>query len=78
MTGAKGGDMRGIIPRSVEQMIEQVMLMRESGWEIVVTASMVKTNDLLATMITGAVTHLRIFDYLISMNVKFIIKTAFE
>lgn len=41
MTGAKGGDMRGIIPRSVEQIIQQVMLMRESGWEIVVTASMV-------------------------------------
>lgn len=44
MTGAKGGDMRGIIPRSVEQMIEQVMLMRESGWEIVVTASMVRIH----------------------------------
>lgn len=49
MTGAKGGDMRGIIPRSVEQIIQQVMLMRESGWEIVVTASMVSLNELSAT-----------------------------
>jgi hypothetical protein len=65
MSGAKGGDMRGIIPRSVEQIIEQVMLMRESGWEIVVTASMVRTSSLLATMIRGAATHLRMFDYLI-------------
>jgi hypothetical protein len=64
MTGAKGGDMRGIIPRSVEQIIEQVMLMRENGWEIVVTASMVRINEQLATKITGAVTHLRLFKYL--------------
>lgn len=49
MTGAKGGDMRGIIPRSVEQIIQQVMLMRESGWEIVVTASMVSLYELSVT-----------------------------
>ena len=41
MTGDKEGDMRGIIPRSVEQIIEQVMLMRADGWEVVVTTSMV-------------------------------------
>lgn len=45
MSGAKSGDMRGIIPRSVEQIIEQVMLMRESGWEVVVTASMVRIGS---------------------------------
>jgi hypothetical protein len=49
MTGAKGGDMRGIIPRSVEQIIQQVMLMRESGWEIVVNASMVSLYELSVT-----------------------------
>lgn len=43
MTGDKVGHMRGIIPRSVEQIVEQVVLMRESGWEIIVTASMVRT-----------------------------------
>jgi hypothetical protein len=43
MTGDRVGEMRGIIPRSVEQIIERVILMRESGWEIVVTASMVRT-----------------------------------
>lgn len=42
MTGEKEGDMRGIIPRSVEQIIEQIMLMRINGWEIVVTTSMVR------------------------------------
>jgi hypothetical protein len=65
MTGAKGGDMRGIIPRSVEQIIEQVMLMRESGWEIVVTASMVRINEQLVTKVAAAVTHRRLFNYLI-------------
>ena len=44
MTGDRVGEMRGIIPRSVEQIIEQVILMRESGWEIVVTASMVRVH----------------------------------
>ena len=45
MTGDRVGEKRGIIPRSVEQIIEQVILMRESGWEIVVTASMVRTHS---------------------------------
>lgn len=44
MTGDKVGHMRGIIPRSVEQIVEQAVLMRESGWEIVVTASMVRSR----------------------------------
>ena len=43
MTGGKDGEMRGIIPRSVEQIIQQVMLMRSNGWEIVVTTSMVRS-----------------------------------
>jgi hypothetical protein len=38
------GHMRGIIPRSVEQIVEQAVLMRESGWEIIVTASMVRSR----------------------------------
>ena len=42
MTGDKVGHMRGIIPRSVEQIVEQAVLMREGGWEIIVTASMVR------------------------------------
>lgn len=41
MTGDKEGAMRGIIPRSVGQIIEQVIQMRADGWEIVVTTSMV-------------------------------------
>lgn len=49
MTGDRVGEMRGIIPRSVEQIIERVVLMRESGWEIVVTASMVRTHDTPST-----------------------------
>lgn len=44
MTGDKVGHMRGIIPRSVEQIVEQAVLMRESGWEIIVTASMVRSR----------------------------------
>jgi hypothetical protein len=44
MTGDKVGHMRGIIPRSVEQIVEQAVLMRESGWEIIVTASMVRSK----------------------------------
>lgn len=44
MTGDKVGYMRGIIPRSVEQIVEQAVLMRESGWEIIVTASMVRSR----------------------------------
>ena len=43
MTGDFNGQMRGIIPRSVEQIIEQVIEMRGNGWEIVVTMSMVRT-----------------------------------
>lgn len=49
MTGDKVGHMRGIIPRSVEQIVEQVVLMRESGWEIIVTASMVRTFKIVYT-----------------------------
>lgn len=44
MTGDKVGHMRGIIPRSVEQIVEQAVLMRESGWEIIVMASMVRSR----------------------------------
>lgn len=43
MTGNFDGKMRGIIPRAVEQIIEQVIEMRGNGWEIVVNMSMVRT-----------------------------------
>ena len=45
MTGDFNGNMRGIIPRSVEQIIEQVIEMRGNGWEIVVTMSMVRSSQ---------------------------------
>jgi hypothetical protein len=41
MTGDKEGQMRGIIPRSVEQIIDQATHMRADGWDITVTMSMV-------------------------------------
>ena len=47
MTGDKEGDMRGIIPRSVEQIIDQVMFMRSNGWEVVVTTSMVRVRHII-------------------------------
>jgi hypothetical protein len=42
MAGSKDGPMRGIIPRAVEQTISQVINMRANGWEVSVTASMVR------------------------------------
>ena len=58
MSGEKDGANRGIIPRSVEQIIENTIRMREEGWEVVVTASMVEIyneelRDLLITNSTG-------------------------
>jgi kinesin family protein C1 len=42
MTGDRQGKLRGIIPRAVEQVISNVILMKEDGWTITVTASMVE------------------------------------
>lgn len=54
MTGERQGKLRGIIPRAVEQVISNVILKKEDGWTITVTASMVELyneelRDLLAT-----------------------------
>lgn len=48
MTGDFEGKMRGIIPRSVEQIIENVLQMRGNGWDIVVTMSMV--SEIISTL----------------------------
>ena len=53
MSGDKFGTQRGIIPRSVEQVIQQAISMRENGWEMSVSASVVELyneelRDLLA------------------------------
>jgi len=53
MSGDKFGSQRGIIPRSVEQIIQQSISMRELGWEMSISASVVELyneelRDLLA------------------------------
>jgi kinesin family protein C1 len=57
MTGDNDGPSRGIIPRSVEQIIDQVIHMRSEGWEVSVSTSMVELyneelRDLLVTGVT--------------------------
>ena len=42
MSGDREGGMRGIIPRAVEQIVEQVLRMRADGWEVTVNASMLE------------------------------------
>lgn len=42
MSGDKSGSQRGIIPRSVEQVIHQAITMRDQGWDTTVTASVVE------------------------------------
>lgn len=42
MTGDRRGAQRGIIPRAVEQIIEQVGRMRSEGWTVSVTVSIVE------------------------------------
>lgn len=54
MQGDKQGKLRGIIPRSVEQIIEKVMRMRDDGWEVIVNTSMLEIyneelRDILCT-----------------------------
>jgi kinesin family protein C1 len=54
MSGDKQGKFRGIIPRSVEQIIERVMCMREDGWEVVVNTSMLEIyNEELRDILGG-------------------------
>lgn len=53
MSGERAGTQRGIIPRAVEQILQQAVSMREAGWEMGVTASVVELynedlRDLLA------------------------------
>lgn len=53
MTGSGEGELRGIIPRSVEQIISRVMVMSEEGWNINVTASIVEIyNEELRDLLT--------------------------
>ncbi len=55
MTGERQGKLRGIIPRAVEQVISNVILMKEDGWTITVTASMVELyNEELRDLLTTA------------------------
>ena len=45
MSGEKNGTLRGIIPRAVEQMITEIIILRQNGWDVSVTTSMVRTLD---------------------------------
>ena len=42
MSGDRNGSSRGIIPRSVEQLIENSIEMRAQGWEVSISASVVE------------------------------------
>lgn len=42
MTGDRRGSERGITPRAVEQVIQQANEMKEQGWNVQITASMVE------------------------------------
>jgi kinesin family member C1 len=52
MTGTTHGDSRGLIPRSIEVIIEQINMLKEAGWDVTATYSMLEVynetlNDLL-------------------------------
>lgn len=54
MSGSDDYDSRGIIPRSVQKIIEEVISMRENGWEITLTSAMLEVynesiRDILAS-----------------------------
>ena len=61
MSGERLGSNRGIIPRAVEQIIEQTLSMKEQGWDMTVSVSVLELynedlKDLLpegAAAITG-------------------------
>ena len=42
MSGEGNGTSRGIIPRAVEQMISEMIILRQNGWDVSLTTSMVR------------------------------------
>ena len=65
MTGSHEGENRGIIPRSVEQIIEKINFMKSSGWKVEATYSMIEVYnetliDLLAAESNGNSSKLQI------------------
>ena len=60
MTGDRKGSLRGIIPRAVEQILQQALRMRSEGWSLSVTTSIVEIyneelRDLLDSSLTTSV-----------------------
>ena len=42
MSGERNGAVRGITPRAVEQMISEIIVLRQNGWDVSLTTSMVR------------------------------------
>ena len=42
MSGERNGVFRGITPRAVEQMISEIIVLRQNGWDVSLTTSMVR------------------------------------
>ena len=65
MSGERTGSARGIIPRAVEQIISQVIVMAEDGWEVTLSVAMVELyneelRDLLSKESHSSVGKLKI------------------
>jgi kinesin family member C1 len=65
MTGSQQGEGRGLIPRSVEQIIDRISFMRGSGWKVQATYSMLEVYnetliDLLGSSAKGNSAKLQI------------------
>lgn len=45
MTGTTHGDSRGLIPRSIEVIIEQINMLKETGWDVTATYSMLEVYN---------------------------------